>query len=133
MSGPSVLLAEPDPSVRDAVSALLRRRGYAVTCVASYAAAEARLRDALPDLLVAELLLPGGSGVRLVELAKARSDDRLPVVLLSALAAPAHHDYARAAGADVVLPKPFRASALLAAAVRLCPVVRPKARLAEAG
>lgn len=130
---PTVLLADPDPHVSAAAAALLRRRGYAVECVASCLEAEARVREGLPDLLIAELLLPGGSGVRLAELAKARSDDALPVVMLSSLAAPVHADLALMAGADVYLPKPFRASALLAAAARLCPVPRPVARLAEAG
>jgi DNA-binding response OmpR family regulator len=130
---PTVLLAEPDPHVSATAAALLRHRGYAVEVVTSSAAAEARLREGLPDLLVAELLLPGGSGVRLAELAKARSDGGLPVVMLSSLAAPVHADLALLAGADVYLPKPFRASALLAAVAGLCPVPRPVARLAEAG
>lgn len=130
---PTVLLAEPDPAVSRTVAALLRRRGYAVEHVRTAAEAEARLHESLPGLVVVEFLLPGGSGARVAELAKALSDDRLPVVVLSALAAGAHHDYARAAGADEVLAKPFRASALLAAAGRLCPVPRPVVRLAEAG
>jgi DNA-binding response OmpR family regulator len=131
---PSVLLAEPDPSVADPVTTLLRRRGYVVAHARTAAEAEARLGESLPDLLIAEFLLPGGGGARLAELAKARSDARLPVVMLSALAAPIHRDYALAVGADVYLPKPFRVSALLAAAWRLCPVPpRPIARFAEAG
>jgi two-component system phosphate regulon response regulator PhoB len=127
------LLAEPDPAVYQVVSSLLRRRGYAVDHARSGCAAEARLRETLPDLLIVEFLLPGASGARLAELAKARSDGRLPVVMLSALSAGVHRDYALAAGADVVLPKPFRASALLAATWRLCPAPRPVARFAEAG
>lgn len=134
MSGsPSVLLAEPDPAVSDPVTALLRRRGYTVECAQTVAEAEARLRDSLPDLLIAELLLPGGSGTRVAELAKARSDGHLPVVMLSVLSRPVHRDYALAVGADVYLSKPFRASALLAAAWRLCPVARPVARFAAVG
>jgi DNA-binding response OmpR family regulator len=132
-SSPSVLLAEPDAKVRDAVTVLLRRRGYEIVHAHTAAAAEARLRESLPDLLIVELLLPGGSGTRITELAKARSDDRLPVVMLSALSAAVHCDYALSFGVDVYLPKPFRASALLAAAWRFCPVARPKARFAEAG
>ncbi len=128
---PTVLLVEPDLAVHRTVTALLRRRGYAVEHVRTAAEAEARLRESLPDLLVVEFLLPGGSGVRVAELAKALSDDRLPVVVLSALTADVHHTFARAAGADDVLAKPFRASALLAAADRLCPVT-PVA-FAEAG
>lgn len=124
---PSVLLVEPDPAVRDAVTTLLRRRGYAVTCARTAADAEARIRAAAPDLLVTELLLPGGSGFRLAELAKAVSDGRTPVVMLSALAAAAHRDYALMAGADAFLAKPFRASALTAAAAELCPAARPAA------
>lgn len=134
MSGrPTVLLAEPDPAVHRAVSTLLRRRGYAVEHAATAAEAEARLRESLPDLLVVEFLLPGGSGVRVAELAKALSDDRLPVVVLSALTAEVHHEFARAAGADEVLAKPFRASALLSAADALCPAPLVAARFAEAG
>ena len=132
MSGrPTVLLAEPDPAVSRTVAALLRRRGYAVEHARTAAEAEARLRESLPELLVVEFLLPGGCGVGVAELAKALSDDRLPVVVLSALTAEAHHVFARAAGADEVLAKPFRASALVAAAGRLCPVPRPV--FAEAG
>ncbi len=130
---PTVLLADPDPAVSSAVTAFLRRGGYAVEHARSGAEAESRLHESLPDMLIAEFLLPGGSGTRLAELAKVRSDGRLPVVLLSALTAPIHRDYALAAGADVVLPKPFRASALLAAVWRLCPAPRPVARFAEAG
>lgn len=129
---PTVLLAESDSAVYRTVTTLLRRRGYEVEHARTAAEAETRLRDALPDLLVAEFLLPGGSGVHVTELAKALSDDRLPVVMLSALTAGVHHDYAQAAGADEVLPKPFRASALLAAVARLCPVSQPVVQFAEA-
>jgi two-component system phosphate regulon response regulator PhoB len=128
---PTVLVVEPDPAVSRAVATLLRRRGYAVEHARTAAEAEARLRESLPELLVVEFLLPAGSGARVAELAKALSDDRLPVVVTSALTAGVHHDFARAAGADEVLAKPFRASALLAAVGRLCPVPRPV--FAEAG
>jgi len=130
---PTVLVAEPDPAVSRTVAALLRRRGYAVEHTTTAAEAERRLRESLPDLLVVEFLLPGGSGVRVAELAKALSDDRLPVVVLSALTAGVHHEFAWAAGADEVLAKPFRASALLSAADALCPVPLVAARFAEAG
>jgi len=130
---PTVLLAESDPAVYRTVTTLLRRRGYEVEHARSAAEAEARLRESLPDLLIAEFLLPGGSGTRIIELAKALSDDRVPVVMLSALTAGVHHDFAQAAGADEVLPKPFRASALLTAAERLCPVPRAAVQFAEAG
>ncbi|QDU22462.1 response regulator [Urbifossiella limnaea] len=129
---PTVLLAESDPAVYRTVSALLRRQGYAVEHARTAAEAEGRLREALPDLLVAEFLMPGGCGVRVAELAKALSDDRVPVVMLSALAAGAHLDFARAAGADEVLAKPFQASDLLAAVGRLCPVPRAVVQFAEA-
>lgn len=122
---PSVLLVEPDPAVRDAVSTLLRRRGYAVECARTGPDAAARLREQLPDLVVVELLLPGGSGFQVARLAKDLSDGRLPVVMLSGLSAAVHRDYALAAGADVFLAKPFRASALTAAATALCPLPRP--------
>ncbi len=124
-SSPSVLLVESDLTVRNAVTTLLGQCGYAVECARTGVEAELRLRNFLPDLVVVELLLPNGSGLRVAELAKTRSDGRVPVVMLSGLTAPVHRDYALAAGVDVFLPKPFRASALMAAAGRLCPVSHP--------
>ncbi|MFO0797200.1 MAG: response regulator [Gemmataceae bacterium] len=129
---PTVLLAEYDPAVYRTVSALLRRQGYAVEHVRTAAAAEGRLREARPDLVIVEFLMPGGCGVRVAELAKALSDGRTPVVMLSALAAGVHHDFARAAGADEVLAKPFQAAELLAAVGRLCPVPRAVVQFADA-
>jgi CheY-like chemotaxis protein len=111
----AVLVVEDDPSVRELISAALQDEGYRVL--------EARnAREALhavnqqpasaepPCLVLLDLMLPGIDGLHVLEqLAAPRG--RVPVVAMSA--SNQHLAAARAAGADVVLPKPFDVNQLV--------------------
>ena len=130
----TVLLVADEPDLREAASLALQRRGYRVHTAADAPAAEAALAGGLPDLLVAEMMLPGASGFQVVRLVAERSDGRVPVVMMSAAASPPHRDYAFAAGADVFLAKPFSLAELARTAEELCPMPAPRpVSLAAAG
>lgn len=78
----SLLLADDDPLVRDGVAELLRRRGFACTCVADGAGALAQLRQAEFDALIADIHMPGNAGLEMIA-AVPQIAAGLPVVLLT--------------------------------------------------
>jgi signal transduction histidine kinase/CheY-like chemotaxis protein len=82
--GERVLLVEDQAEVRRTLATMLRGLGYDVTSTADAREAEARLaRDPPPDLVLSDVVLPGGlSGVDLA--ARIEAGDRsIPVVLMS--------------------------------------------------
>ncbi len=105
MSENRILLVDDEELVRDAIAASLRARGYRVDTAAS---AEQALAEAQtePDLLVADVTLPGRSGAELAGELRHHYPN-LPVILLSGFP-----DAARCEGA-VFLQKPFLPSELL--------------------
>ncbi|WBV41736.1 response regulator [Pseudoroseomonas cervicalis] len=90
-----LLLVEDEDRLRDHLAGALRGLGYAVTAVPDAPAALGALAEgAVPDLLLTDVVLPGGmSGVGLAR-AMRSSRPGLPVLLLSgfAVAAPAGPD-----------------------------------------
>jgi DNA-binding NtrC family response regulator len=74
-----VLIVEDESYVAESIVALLERRGFAATAVAT---AEAALEQPPADVVLADLKLPGMSGVELLRKLKER-DRSLPVLLLT--------------------------------------------------
>src|SRR5262245_3617957 len=101
----TVLLVTDDSDLLDALGFVLNRRGYRVIPALSGDKAVELLLGQLPDLAVLDMLLPGQSGFQLTRLLKERSDGTVPVVMMSDHPAPAHRDYAFAAGVDWFLEK----------------------------
>ena len=100
-----ILLVDDEALVRDAIAASLRARGYHVSTAASAEEALAGNKT-LPDLLVADVTLPGRSGAELAGELR-HQNPNLPVILLSGFP-----DAARVERA-VFLQKPFLPSELL--------------------
>jgi DNA-binding response OmpR family regulator len=118
----TVLLVTNEPELLDALGFSLNHQGYhVVPALTGDRAVELLLRQ-LPDLAVLDMLLPGQSGFQLTRLLKERSDGRVPVVMISDQTAPAHRDYAFAAGVDWFLEKWLAPSRLLQAVEMLCPL-----------
>jgi PAS domain S-box-containing protein len=107
-----VLLVEDEPALRHSTAAQLTRLGYQVTVAEGGPEALAMLDEGLcPDLLLSDVILPGGiSGPRLAVMMRERLPE-LRVLLVSGYALP---DAARDAGLEDVtlLPKPLDASSL---------------------
>jgi PAS domain S-box-containing protein len=124
---PASGLAEPGPAGRDAVLVAednadmrqyltdLLERSYAVTTAADGRQALERARRAEPDLILADVMMPGLDGFGL--LSALRADPRtarIPVIFLSARAGEEAAIEGLAAGADDYLVKPFSSAELLA-------------------
>ena len=67
-----ILVVEDDSGVRDTLNDLLAASGHSVTVAATHAQAAALLRRPQWDVLLADLVLPGGSGLDLAERAVAQ-------------------------------------------------------------
>jgi CheY-like chemotaxis protein len=78
-----LLVVEPDDLVRTVLVQLLRRAGYAVLPAATTEDALEASRESGCDCLIAELELPGASGLDLYARLLLQGRPRLPVVFLS--------------------------------------------------
>jgi PAS domain S-box-containing protein len=110
----AVLIAEDNADMRQYLTDLLER-GYAVTAAANGQQALEQARAVRPDLILADVMMPGLDGFAL--LSRLRDDPataRIPVILLSARAGEEAAIEGLAAGADDYLVKPFSSAELLA-------------------
>ena len=111
---PRILWADDNADMREYVRRLLSAR-YEVETVADGQAALESVRERVPDLVLADVMMPRLDGFGLL---KALRDDpgtaELPVILLSARAGEESRIEGMQAGADEYLVKPFSQRELLA-------------------
>ena len=83
MQNTPVLVVDDEWTVCDYVARFLSSRGYVVDCASSGEEAVARLkRGKYPSLMILDLLLPGLSGLELLEYVK-KTGSAIPVIILS--------------------------------------------------
>jgi two-component system phosphate regulon response regulator OmpR len=102
-----ILVVEDNERLRDRLSRYLVEKGFRVTAAADAAEARNRLRFLHPDLMVLDVMMPGESGLELVESLRRVEGSTLPVLLLTARGAPEDRIAGFEAGADDYLGKPF--------------------------
>jgi PAS domain S-box-containing protein len=111
---PRVLVADDNADMRDYLARVLGHR-YRVEAVGDGLAALQTVETSPPDIIVADVMMPGLDGFGL--LTRLRADDRsrpIPVILLSARAGEDARIEGLEAGANEYLAKPFSARELLA-------------------
>lgn len=114
LSPPHILLADDNADMRDYLKRLLSQY-YEVESVADGLAALTAARQQLPDLVLADVMMPGLDGFGLLrELRTDLQTRELPIILLSARAGEESRVEGLKAGADDYLIKPFSARELLA-------------------
>ena len=109
-----ILLADDSPHAQRMGERILREEGFEVVTVTDGQTALMRLADVDPDVVFADVSLPGRSGYDICrEIKSSPRHKHVRVVLTAGLLE--HFDDARAIGsrADAVLKKPFEASAVL--------------------
>ena len=120
-----VLVVEDESAIAELMAINLRHAGFEVSVAANADAAQSAIDRVLPDLVLLDWMLPGGSGVQLAR--RWRGDARtreLPIIMLTARAEEADKITGLDAGADDYLTKPFSTKELLA---RIRAVLRRKA------
>ena len=111
-----VLAVDPDPAVRRVIGLVLEELGFVTHGVADAESALEILPGLNPDLVVAEVRLPGMSGVTLVETIRAMGLPKPHVLLMSAYPRP------RPAGEGEFMRKPLRFERLLEVAKESLPI-----------
>ena len=104
----TVLVVDDDPDVCDLVAYKLRKSGYEVRSATDGDEAISAVAEQLPDLVLLDIMMPGPSGLEVLE--RWRADPAtatLPVILLTARAQESDVETGFALGADDYILKPF--------------------------
>lgn len=107
-----ILVIEDDRVLGGALTQRLRLEGFTVRWVQTCASAMSALRDARPDLVLADIRLPDGSGEDLYRRALPHLGDT-PIVFATAFAEVEQAVRLVRAGADDYLTKPYDVDALI--------------------
>ncbi len=111
VSSVKIMLVDDDDSVRDAISEILSRKGWRVNDFSSAERALADLRSDNYDVVLADINMPGLSGIDFLQMAKQTAPD-VPVVMITGYPTIDRAVEAMKIGAVDFLPKPFKAEEL---------------------
>ncbi len=127
LDGLSVLVVDDDADVRDALASVLERCGAKVRAAAGTREAMTAVREAVPDVLVSDLGMPGDDGyelIRQMRMLPASDGGAVPALAVSAYSRESDLRKALAAGFRVHLAKPVAAAELVNEVARAAGRVR---------
>ena len=101
-----ILVVEDEPSIAFALEADLRTEGYGVTVTSTGDEALRLARDGSFDLILLDVMLPGTDGFDVCRSLR-RTEDRTPIIMLTARAGEAEKVMGLELGADDYVTKPF--------------------------
>lgn len=118
--GSKILLADDSITIQKVVNLTFSDEGIEVVAVSNGDVAERRLEEVSPDLVLADIFMPGKNGYELCESIKQNPQFRnVPVVLLVGAFEPFDQAEARRVRADAHLTKPFESRTLVETVRRL--------------
>lgn len=121
----NILLVEDEPAIQELIAANLTRAGHTVIRAGDAETAQRIVRDALPDLVLLDWMLPGISGVEFARRLRAEERTRLiPIIMLTARSEEEDRVLGLETGADDYISKPFSPRELVA---RIKAVLRRRA------
>ena len=106
--GKNVLVIEDEPNIIEAISFILSRDGWSVATHSNGHDAVGVVQNAMPDLVILDVMLPGSDGYQILK--SLRADPRtaeLPVMILTAKGQQEDRRMAMEAGATEFVTKPF--------------------------
>jgi CheY-like chemotaxis protein len=119
-----ILLADDSPHAQRMAERILRDEGHEVITVSDGLVAMLRLKDAHPDLIIADISMPEVSGYEVCEYVKNNGGE--PVFLTAGAVESVDDSEVARVRADGVLKKPFEASLLLEAVGRFNASKKPR-------
>jgi two-component system phosphate regulon response regulator OmpR len=102
-----ILVVDDDARLRALLQRYLAEKGFLVTVAEDAADARHKLEFLNPDVMVLDVMMPGESGLDLVQSLREQQGVTFPVLLLTARGAPGDRIAGFEAGADDYLGKPF--------------------------
>jgi DNA-binding NarL/FixJ family response regulator len=109
-----LLVVDDDPSLLLAVSETLRAEGYEVVTARRGSEAMVRVAEALPDLIISDIRMPGMDGYALVRNLRSPRTRLVPIIFLTAKDETADRIAGFRTGVDAYLTKPFESEELIA-------------------
>jgi two-component system response regulator HydG len=109
---PHILVVDDEESIRYTFRHFLTEQGYTVSCAADYGEGIALLRENGCDLVFADIILPGRSGIDLLKEAKESFPDVLTIMITGAPSVDSAAECLRVGAFDYIV-KPVRQDALL--------------------
>lgn len=108
-----ILIVEDDASLREIINRALVAEGYVVEMASTFFEADSKLAGYSYDCILLDVMLPDGSGLKLLEHLRALGK-RENVIIISARDSVEDKVTGLEFGADDYLPKPFHTAELLA-------------------
>ncbi len=125
IDGARVLVIDDDPGVSTLLERMLTKEGYSVCVAGDAASALEAVASHKPDVILLDVVFPGGDGFTLCQTLKRDAVTRLtPVILVTGLIDRESRIKGRLAGADDFLTKPVDDQELLARVGSLAQVKR---------
>ena len=109
---PHIAVVDDDQDIRESLAKYLVRAGYRVSTAADGVQLDRLLANAGLDLVVLDIMLPGEDGLSICR--RLQQDQRVPVILLTALSEEIDRIVGLELGADDYLGKPFNPREILA-------------------
>ena len=109
---PTVLVVEDEASYVEALTIGLTREGFNVEVATDGAEALMKFEDAVPDLVLLDVMLPKMSGIDVCRLIRKRS--QVPIIMVTAKGAEIDTVVGLEVGADDYVSKPYRMRELVA-------------------
>jgi two-component system, OmpR family, phosphate regulon response regulator PhoB len=104
----NILVVEDEPAIQELIAYNLRQAGHSPMCADSAEQALDLVRNALPDLVLLDWMLPGQSGIEFAKRMKADKRTReVPIIMLTARAEEHDKLLGLETGADDYITKPF--------------------------
>lgn len=117
---PHILIVEDEDCLLEVLRYNFEKAGYLVESMSNGDRADARLKQATPDLVLLDWVLPGLSGIELCRrLRRAPATKTLPIIMLTARSEEMDKVCGLEMGADDYVTKPFSVNELLARAAAL--------------
>lgn len=109
---PHILVIDDDRRIRELLQSYLADNGFRVSVAQTAAVAREKMRGLAFDLLILDVMMPGETGTALAQALRG-SQERVPILMLSALSEIEDRINGLMAGSDDYLPKPFEPRELL--------------------
>ena len=123
LGGCRALVVDDEEDARDLIATILTRAGAHVQTASSVREALQHLDASRPDVLLADIGMPGADGyvlIREVRRREAQTGQHLPAAAITAYGGNQDRERALAAGFDRHLSKPLRPAAIVEAVLSLC-------------
>lgn len=110
-----ILIVEDEPAIQELLAFNVSQAGFQALCAEDAESAWRRIRDAVPDLILLDWMLPETSGVVLAKQLRADALTRdIPIIMLTARGDERDKILGLESGADDYITKPFSPRELMA-------------------